>query len=92
MDAQTASQIAISGLQRLANDDELLMRFCNLTGILANDIREAAAEQHFLAGVLDFYLSHEPDLLAWTEHESIRPEEVVNARRTLSPEDRSGFE
>ncbi len=87
-----AEAIAVSGLQRLATDDDLLMRFCNLTGILANEMREAATEPYFLVGILDFYLAYEPDLLAWTENDNIAPEDVAVARQMLAPEDRSGFE
>ena len=61
MTVQTAQAIAISGLQRLADDDELMMRFSALSGILPNDIRQAASQPDFLVGVLDFYLAYEPD-------------------------------
>ncbi|MEE9314349.1 MAG: DUF3572 domain-containing protein [Rhizobiaceae bacterium] len=87
-----AESIAVSGLQRLASDDDLLLRFCNLTGILANEMRDAASQPHFLVGVLDFYLAYEPDLLAWAEADGMSPESVVAARHVLAPEDRSGFE
>lgn len=89
---QGAEAIAVAGLTRLAGDDDLLMRFCGLTGILPNDIRNAAQEPGFLAGVLDFYLSHEPDLLAWAETDNLRPELIVAARHSLAPTDQSGFE
>ena len=87
-----AEEIAVAGLSRLASDDDLLMRFCRLTGILPNDIRQAASQPGFLVGVLDFYLAHEPDLLAWAEADGLQPETIVSARHTLAPEDRSGFE
>ncbi len=86
-----AETIAISGFQFLAADDDLLMRFSGVTGILRNDMREAASQPHFLVGVLDFFLSHEPDLLAWTESAQINPESIISARYTLAPEDISGF-
>ena len=88
---EAAETIAISGFQYLAADDDLLMRFSGVTGILVNDMREAASQPHFLAGVLDFFLSHEPDLLAWTESAQINPENIISARYTLAPEDISGF-
>ena len=84
--------IAISALQFMAADDDLLMRFCAVTGILRNDIRENAAQPGFLVGVLDFFLSHEPDLIAWTESANINPENVMAARFALAPEDTTGFE
>lgn len=88
----SAEAIAIAGLSRLAGDDDLLMRFSALTGILPNDIRQAATQPGFLVGVLDFYMAHEPDLLAWAEADGLRPETIVAARHALAPEDQSGFE
>ncbi|MEP1092884.1 MAG: DUF3572 domain-containing protein [Rhizobiaceae bacterium] len=88
----SAEAIAIAGLGRLAGDDDLLMRFSGLTGILPNDIRQAASQPGFLVGVLDFYLSHEPDLMAWAEADGLQPETIVSARHALAPEDQSGFE
>lgn len=92
MSEQAAQAVAIAGLQRLASDDELMMRFSALTGILPNDIRQAASQPDFLVGVLDFFLGHEPDLLAWTEADALRPENIQVARHTLAPHDQSGFE
>ena len=89
---QSAEALAISGLQRLAADDDLLMRFCNVTGILANEMRQAAQQPHFLVGVLDFYLSHEPDVISWAEAENFDPESVIAARHALAPQDAAGFE
>jgi len=86
--ASTAPEaVAIAGLARLASDDDLMMRFCALTGILANEIRSAARDPGFLVGVLDFYLSHEPDLLAFAEAEGLEPQVIVNARYALAPPD-----
>ena len=92
MDQNTAQAVAVAGLSRLAADDELLLRFSALTGILPGDMRQAASQPDFLVGVLDFYLAYEPDLLAWAEADNLPPENVVTARRMLAPEDRSGFE
>ncbi len=89
---ERAEAIGIAGLQHLAGEDDLLMRFCYVTGILPNDIRDAATQPHFLVGVLDFFLSHEPDLLAFAEAANIKPELVMGARYSLAPEDMAGLE
>jgi len=89
---QDAETIAISGLQRLAGNDDLLSRFCAITGILPNDMRRAAIQPGFLVGVMDFYLAHEPDLLAWAEADELPPQSIVAARHALSANDPSGFE
>ena len=89
---ETATAIAISALQYLAGDDDLLNRFSGLTGILPNDMRSAAADPGFLVGVLDFFLAYEPDLLAWSAAEDMNPELAIAARDTLDPTDAGGFE
>ena len=68
-----AESLAIQALVFLANDPELLPRFLALTGIQASDIRTAAREPGFLAGVLQFYLSHEPTLLRFCEDNGLDP-------------------
>lgn len=92
LSTEAATNLAIQGLARLAAEDDLLMRFSDITGILPNDMREASQDPNFLVGVLDFFLGHEPDLLAWTEADTLNPESIVNARMTLAPQDTSGFE
>jgi len=92
LSSEKAESLALQAFVRLAAEDDLLMRFSALTGILPNDMREAAHDPGFLVGVLDFYLSHEPDLLEWCEADNIDPESVAKARFTLAPEDQSGFQ
>jgi len=75
--------IAIEALGYLACEPELMMRFLSLTGIEASGIREAAAEPRFLAGVLQFFLAHEPTLLRFCESRGIDPMAVRNAFATL---------
>lgn len=62
-----AEALAINSLMFLADDSELLARFLALTGITAHQIRTAAGEPGFLAGVLQFYLGHEPTLMRYCE-------------------------
>ena len=92
MAKDSAQALAIAGLARLAGEDDLLMRFSALTGILPNDIRAAASDPGFLVGVLDFYLAHEPDLIAWAETDGFSPETVASARFALAPDDMRGFD
>ena len=92
MTPEHAEAIALQAFAFLAREDDLLMRFANLSGILPNDMRQAASEPGFLTGILDFFLSHEPDLLALAEAETIAPEQIATARMVLNPADMSGFE
>lgn len=80
---QDAEAVAIEALGFVAADPELLPRFLALTGIEAKDIRRAAAEPGFLAGVMQFVLAHEPTLLKFAEASGRLPEAIARAARTL---------
>lgn len=82
-DSSKAEAIAIEALGFIANDPDLLPRFLALTGISASDIRLAAREPGFLAGVLDFVLAHEPTLMAFSEATGTDPALVARARLRL---------
>jgi hypothetical protein len=75
--------LAITALGFLARDPERLSRFLGLTGIDPAQVRQAAAEPHFLAAVLEHLAQDESLLLAFAAESSIRPEAVSAARRTL---------
>ncbi|GGA85045.1 hypothetical protein GCM10011491_10760 [Brucella endophytica] len=81
--ADAAQNIAIEALAFLAQDSELLPRFLALTGIQAEDIRAAARAPGFLAGVLQFYLAHEPTLLRFCEASGNRPADLQRALHAL---------
>ncbi|MRG55602.1 DUF3572 family protein [Phyllobacterium sp. SYP-B3895] len=78
-----AQQFAIDALVFLAQDSELLSRFLALTGISADQIRTAAGEPGFLAGVLQFYLGHEPTLMKFCETTGTDPASFQAALRLL---------
>ncbi|WP_163269788.1 DUF3572 domain-containing protein [Chelativorans alearense] len=83
MHQEQAEAIAIQALSFIASDSELLPRFLALTGIEAGQIRQAANEPGFLAGVLQFVLAHEPTLLAFSEQSGVPPQDVAAAHRQL---------
>jgi hypothetical protein len=83
MTADQAESIALQALAFLASDDELLPRFLALSGIEAAAIRKAAAEPGFLAGVLAFFMAHEPSLFQLTEATGLKPEDFDAAARAL---------
>ena len=82
--AEEAERIAIAALGFVAADETLMTRFLSVTGIEAGDIRAAAADPGFLAGVLDFLLGHEPDAVAFATEYSLPPEDVLRARAALA--------
>src|ERR1044072_6767594 len=76
--------LAIQALGSLAQAPERLGRFLSLAGIGPDDIREAAADSGFLAGVPAHVPSDEPLLLALAEHIGVKPEAVMRAHAALS--------
>jgi len=85
MTPETASSIAINGVQYLAGDTELLSRFFALTGMSPTDMRSSATSPEFLAAILDFFLGDEATLLAFAASHNTAPENVQKARFVLSP-------
>ncbi|MCT7375685.1 DUF3572 domain-containing protein [Chelativorans salis] len=83
MQQEQAEAIAIQALSFIASDPELLPRFLALTGIEAGQIRQAANEPGFLAGVLQFVLAHAPTLLSFSEQSGVPPQDVSTAHRHL---------
>ncbi len=93
--AKTISQadsqaIAIQALTYIAADGEQMNRFVALSGIAPEELRSAAQEPGFLVGVLDFFMGHEPTLMAFAANAGISPEDVTMARHRLAGE--PGFE
>ena len=79
-----AENLAIGALTFIAADPELLHRFLALTGLQPSEIRIAAREPGFLAGVLDFLMDHESILLTYATSINRSPSEFVSARNRLS--------
>jgi Protein of unknown function (DUF3572) len=78
-----AEALAVDALTYLAGDTEALGRFLSLSGIGPANLRSAAADPGFLAGVIDFFLSNEALLLGYARHAGVPPERIGEARRAL---------
>lgn len=81
-----AEILAITALSFLAEDQERMVRFLNLTGIDPAEIRSLATSPAFFVAILDHLLSDEGLLLAFATNQQIRPETVVQARHSLAPD------
>jgi hypothetical protein len=81
--AEIAEMLAIQALTFIAADAERLGRFLAITGIGPADIRHAAKEPHFLAGVLDHIAGDEALLLQFAGHAGVNPDTVGRARQAL---------
>lgn len=87
---EAASEIAIAGLSHIAGNAELLDRFLALTGMDPARIRREAERPAFLAGVLEFYLGHEPTLYAFAEASGYQPQAIAAAHRQLAGSGQDG--
>jgi hypothetical protein len=80
----TAERLAVAALGFIAADAERLGRFLAATGIGPADIRAAAREPLFLAGVLDHLVNSESELLAFAQESGNPAQDVVAARELLA--------
>jgi hypothetical protein len=79
----TAEALAIQALTFLAEEPERLGRFLAMTGIEPAQIRAAAREPGFLAGVLEHMLGDESLLITFATSAGIDPAEVARARAAM---------
>ena len=82
--ARVNEDIAVEILTWLAGEPDMLSRFLALSGVRPDQLRTAINDPAFLAGVLDFVMSHEPTLMAFCEATGTKPEAVAAAWGKLS--------
>lgn len=82
--AEVAEVLAIQALGFIAQDEERLGRFLALTGMGPAEMRTAAHERHFLAGVLDYVSGDEELLIAFASHAEVDPTAIGVARQALA--------
>ena len=80
---ESAEILAIQALAFIAGDTERLGRFLAITGIGPEQIRDAAREPQFLAGVLEHVMGDESLLVAFAQDADIDPAAVGRAHRDL---------
>lgn len=81
-----AEWVAIRALSYLAADAGRLGSFLSLTGLGPADIAAAKDDPRFLAGVLEYLLGDEPELLAFAANNDLIAERVVAAWDILTLE------
>jgi len=91
MTPENAENIAISGLQYIAGDETVLSQFLALTGLSAAELREIVQDKAFYSAILEFFLNHEPTLLAFTAHVQIDPANIQKAHFALNPSEEMEF-
>jgi hypothetical protein len=81
---EMAERLAIEALQFIAGEPDALARFLAASGLGPSTLRRAAADPAFLPGVLDFLLSDESLLVAFSMRAEVPPERIGQARRALA--------
>src|SRR6187455_2056044 len=79
-----AEALAIQALTFIAGDGERLGRFLAVTGIGPGEIRAAARETGFLAGVLEYMASDERLIAAFAAENSLNPSDIDRSRAALA--------
>jgi hypothetical protein len=82
--SQQAEANAIRALGALASDAERLGRFLTATGLGPENLRVAAQNPGFLAGVLEHVMSDEALLIAIAAELGLKPEALAQARDVLA--------
>ena len=80
---KAAEMLAVQALSFIAEEPQSLSRFLETSGISADEIRTAAAEPGFLAGVLEYMLADESLLRAFADRAGIDPGELARAASAL---------
>jgi hypothetical protein len=86
---QSAEVLALQALTWTLGRNELSERFLKLSGMDAQGLRDGLTGPHaqgLLTGVLDFLLSHEPDLIGAARALDVGPEAIRKARQALCDE------
>jgi uncharacterized protein DUF3572 len=76
---EDAEDIAVAGLAFLASDPARLQRFLTLSGLTPEDIRSAAAEPGFLAGVLHHIMDDDRIAATFAAETGLGPEALAAA-------------
>jgi Protein of unknown function (DUF3572) len=81
--SETAFSYAHSAVSFILADDPLRERFLALSGLAPDELHGRIEDTDFLASVLEFLISHDPDLIAFAQAHNFKPENVVAAWRQL---------
>ncbi len=81
----SAEAVAVEALSFIAAEPERLSRFLSLSGLEVVNLRQAAAQDGFLAGVMAHLASVEALLLEFAAASGRRPEDMASACQALNP-------
>jgi hypothetical protein len=82
---ESAELLAVQALTFIAEDAARMRGFLAATGLEPGQIRAAAGQDGFFAGVLEHILDNESLLVAFADSVGIDPAEIARARAALGP-------
>lgn len=80
---EEAEALALRAVAWLAGNEELFLRFVAMSGLTVDHVRAGLTDPATLGAVLDFLLSDEPTLMAFTAAHDMPPDQPGRARRLL---------
>jgi hypothetical protein len=81
---EVAEIVAIQALSFVAGDPERLGAFLAESGIGPDTLRNAAADPHFLASVLDFVMRDDATVKAFASASQLHPTNITAAHQALN--------
>jgi len=88
---EAAETLALQAAAFIFADESLMNGFVGLTGADPRDVKENLADPGYLAGVLEYLLSREEELVQFCEAQDINPEAPKRAWVLLSGEPLEDF-
>lgn len=83
MQNETSDIVALRAFTFIMENDDLRERFLALTGLDVENLRATLSSPSTLASILEFLISHEPDLIEAASAQKLNPEQLVAAWRDL---------
>lgn len=83
MTAAQAEAIAIQALSWMAGDDEIIGGFLGVTGAAPDELRDRAGDPEFLGFVLDYLLSDDNMVMAFSDATHVSADTPMRARAAL---------
>ena len=81
---EVAEIVAVQALTFLAGDPQRLGAFLAESGIGPETLRNAAADPHFLASVLDFVMRDDTTVKAFADVSQLHPTNIAAAHQALN--------
>ena len=76
--------LSLSALGWILQDDKRAERLLSLTGLTPDRLRGAIEDRSVQVAILEFLISHEPDLIAASVALGVEPADLVTAHTELS--------